>query len=108
MNLPPYPNKIGNKGTGVDIDGIKHHFVILDEIVRPQSTNPQKLIYFQKIQFDIDKKIEFRIAYYIIGKKPRMAGKWVFGQYATMMNPDDFEFLVSEAKAKGWITSGLS
>lgn len=103
MTNPPYPDKRGKKGKGNDIDGTSFTFVILDDIVRPQSTNPNKVIYLQKIQFDLDGKIEFRIAYYIIGKKPKMAGKWVFGQYATMMNPDDFDFIVKEARTRGWI-----
>lgn len=104
ITLPP-PDTKGKKGKGIDIDGTSHPFVVLDEIARPQSTNPNKVIYLQKIQFDLDGKVEYRIAYYIIGKKPKMAGKWVFGQYATMMNPDDFEFLVKEAVSRGWLGS---
>lgn len=103
MTTPPYPNKKGKKGKGTDIDGLSFSFVILDEIIRPQSTNPSKLIYLQRIQFESDGRIELRLAYYIIGKKPRMAGKWVFGQYATMMNPEDLAFLITEASARGWL-----
>jgi hypothetical protein len=105
MQQPPHPNKIGSKGRMTDISGQRLTFMILDEIVRPQSTNPDKVIYLQKIKFEQTQKIEYRIAYYIIGKKPKMAGKWVFGQYATLMTAEDFEYLITETKKKGWIGS---
>jgi len=103
MEYPPYPSRIDKAGRTRDIDGRILTFKVLDEIVRPQSTKPDKLIYLQKIQFVQDGKIEYRLAYYIIGKKPKMLGKWVFGQYATFMNPDDFEYIIREAKRKGWL-----
>ncbi len=46
---------------------------------------------------------KFRLCYYIIGKKPGMKGKWVFGQFATMLPPEDFKWIVDEAKRQGWI-----
>jgi len=103
MENPPFPNKINTKGQLTDIDGVQKTFTIVDEIIHPQSSNPQKLIILQKIQFDDSLKIEFRLAYYIIGKKPKMAGKWVFGQYATFMPIEDFQFIMNAAKQKGWL-----
>ena len=55
----------------------------------------------QKIQFD-DRKSELRLGYEIIGKKPKMLGKWVWGQYATFMPVDDFLKIVVKAQAKDW------
>ena len=105
MSLPTYPSTINSKGCSTDPDGTKHPFLILDEIIRPQTAKPDKLIYLQKVQFLLDGKIEYRLAYYIIGKKPKMLGKWVFGQYATFIKSEDFEFIIREAISKGWINS---
>ena len=103
MSLPPYPDSKNEQRTMVDINDQRLTFTILDEILRPQSNLPEKLIVLQKIQFDESKAIEFRLAYYIIGKKPRMAGKWVFGQYATLMPAEDFHYIFAEAKKRGWL-----
>jgi hypothetical protein len=43
------------------------------------------------------------IGYYVIGKKPRMAGKWVWGQFATMLPIGDFVKLVKLAQDRGWM-----
>jgi hypothetical protein len=105
MEYPPFPSKKNSKGHLKDIDGLKRTFTILDEIVRPQTSYPQKMIILQKIQFDDSLKIELRLAYYIIGKQPAMVGKWVFGQYATFIPEEDFQYIVNEAKQKGWLKS---
>jgi hypothetical protein len=97
------PSGIGKKRTITDINGNKQHFVILDEVTQVQSTYPGKVIYLQRIQFESDGRIELRLAYYIIGKKPKMADKWVWGQYATMMPAKDFQTIVAQATKKGWI-----
>lgn len=103
MNLPPYPDKKNTKGHLTDIDGKHRSFTIMDEIMRPQSGYPQKSIHLQKIEFDDTKVVEYRLAYYIIGKKPTVAGKWVFGQYATLLPAEDLAYIFAEAKKKGWI-----
>ncbi len=100
---PPLPIGKGKRRFLTDIDGRKQPFVILDEIRRIQSTDPNKAIYLQKVRFEGDGRIELRLAYYIIGKKPRMAGRWVFGQYATLMPIDDFRLIIQEAERRGWI-----
>lgn len=61
-----------------------------------------KVIYLQRIEFD-NGRIEARLAYYIIGKKPHMRGKWVWGQYATFLEVPDLKAIVRQAKKKGWI-----
>ena len=51
---------------------------------------------------EVNDRIEVRLGYYVIGEKPRMKGKWVWGQYAAMMPIEDFKFLVDEALRRGW------
>lgn len=103
IDLPPLPDNVGRKRTAKDISGATMHFTVLDEIKFTQSTYPQKAIYLQKIQFEEDGRIEMRLGYYVIGKKPRMAGKWVWGQYATMLPLNDFNQLIKQAQERGWV-----
>lgn len=101
--LPPLPVTKGKRGTNIEpITGIKIHFSVVDEVVHIQSDSPTKAIYLQKVEFEEDKRVELRLGYYIIGKKPGMLGKWVWGQYATFMPVGDFEQIIEKAKAKGW------
>jgi len=74
---------------------------IQDEIYRFQSDFPEKAIVLQKVHFE-DCSFELRLAYYIIGKKPSMKGRWVWGQYATFMPQEDFIAIYKEAKIRGW------
>lgn len=97
--LPDLPNNIGKRRRAKDPSGSFFNFTILDEIRIFQSTHPQKAIYLQRIRFD-DERIEFRLGYYVIGKKPKMAGKWVWGQFATMLPAEDFMRLVQQAQEK--------
>jgi hypothetical protein len=95
------PSNIGKRKTITDITGEKQYFTVLDEVTQVQSTAPDKVIYLQQLQFE-DRHIELRLAYYIIGKKPKMAGKWVWGQYATMIPVKDFQAIINKANEKGW------
>ena len=101
-----YPKKLDHKDTKGQTkdpaDGTISKFTIVDEIIIPQSDAPPKLIYLQKIVFE-DKKVELRLCYYIIGKLPKMKGKWVFGQYATFLPAKDFKKITNEARKRGWI-----
>jgi len=76
-------------------------FTITDEIRRGQSDLPSKIIVLERVHFD-DGRDEVRLGYYIIGKKPRMLGKWVWGLYATLLPLADFASIVKEAQARGW------
>jgi len=105
MSYPPLPSNIGKRRPITDIDGNKQHFTVLDEVTQVQSTYRDKVIYLQRIQFENDGRIELRIGYYIIGKKPKMAGKWVWGQYATMMPAKDLQSIIHQAIKKGWISA---
>jgi hypothetical protein len=95
---PEPPNHIDKKGQSVDADGRISKFTILDEICITQTGAPRKLIYLQKLQFE-NKRIELRMCYFRIGQ----TGSWVFGRFATMIPPNDYEKITNEAKRRGWI-----
>ena len=83
--------------------GDTEHFVITDEIRRRRRRLAQQIYSFQRIRYD-DGFEQFRLGYYIIGKKPGPTkGKWVWGQYCTMIPKEDFQPLISEAVRRGWI-----
>lgn len=100
MPNPPLPSNIGKRGT---LRSYSLHFRILDEVAHIQSTDLNKAIYLQQIQFEDKGNIELRLGYYIIGRKPKMKGKWTWGQYATMMPVKDLKAIIRKATEKGWI-----
>ena len=64
-----------------------------------QSTYSKKIIVLDEIDLGKNKK-ELRLRYNIIGDKPRMRGKWTFGQFATFIPPKDFRRLITLAKRR--------
>ena len=80
----------------------KHTFRLLGEVRKRQKGNSDKILVLQRIEFDEDKRIELRLAYYIIGKLRGMRGKWVWGQYASLLPPEDSLALYLKAKKKSW------
>lgn len=103
-DLPALPDNIGKRRILKDINGQVQHFTVVDEIKMQQSDHPEKAIYLQKIQYSVTGKIEIRLGYYIIGKQPRMLGKWVWGQYATIIPVADYVRMYAKAQAKGWFS----
>lgn len=102
MRYPSLQARIGKKGTLViPLSGERMKFEVIDEIRRFQSSLPSKTIVLEKIRFE-DGRIELRLGYYIIGKKPKMLGRWVWGQYATLLPVEDLAALVGEARRRGW------
>lgn len=102
--LPPLPSNVGKRGKiVVPPNGEIFHYTITDEIRVPQTGKPEKVLCLQHIEFQGDKRVEVRLGYYIIGKKPKMSGKWVWGQFAALMPLKDFKTLVQKAVKKGWI-----
>ena len=96
--------KLKTKGDLTDIDGIKREFTIDDKpIVVQQTTYPNKIFILQKIRFTDTGIEELRLGYYIIGKKPGMRGRWVWGQYCPFIPQSDFKKLVNEAQKRGWL-----
>jgi len=98
-----YPNNIGKIRKVKDIHGKDDIFVIADEIRLPQHNNPNKLIVFQKLEHQTNKKLtEYRFGYYMIGVKEGMKGKWVWGQFCLMIPSIDLKKLLKQANDKGW------
>ena len=93
-------------GQLTDIDDKKQEFDVVDEISHRQSDYPDKMFYLRKVQFRHDHRIEFRLCYWIKGKKPKAAGKWVFGQYAPFMPAEDSQAIIGTAIEKGWVSEG--
>ena len=101
MNYPPAPSNKGKYCVGRKPEGGHFRFTIVDEFHIKQTKLPTKLIYLQKIKFDSDGRIEYRLGYYVIGKRPVMRGRWVWGQFATMIPLRDFRRIVRKAKSRG-------
>ena len=104
MNYPPAPSNIGKRRTAKTPSGKRFYFAIEDEIHISQSDKPNKLIYLQRLEFESDGRVELRLGYYVIGKKPAMRRRWVWGQFATMIPVEDFRSIIQRAKRKGWLS----
>jgi hypothetical protein len=102
VEWPPLPNNIGKIRRIKAIDDRIRHFKIEDEIIRPQSNSKRKIIVLQKMRFVEEDRIEFRFGYYMIGLKPKMKGKWVWGQFCLLIPQEDLIGLIQEAKRKKW------
>lgn len=100
--IPLAPKRKGKRGKLVLPDGTCMGYTIEDELSIPQRDLPTKSIHLQRVRFD-DGREEMRLGYYIIGKKKRMRGKWVWGQFATLMPASDFRKIVRLAERNGWI-----
>src|SRR5882757_2101491 len=102
--FPELPSHVGKRGKLVlPPDKVELYYTITDEICVPQSDMPEKILCLQRMEFEKDKRIEVRLGYYIIGKLPKMRGRWVWGQFAALMTLQDFRKLVRQAEKKGWI-----
>ena len=107
--IPPLPSTIGKRGTFTDPDGTRQPFTVVDEvrqeqtkfIYAPKGEPLGAVIVLQLLRFDIGGK-ELRLGYYILGKRPTMRGKWLWGQFAPSMPVEDFKALVEKARQKGW------
>ena len=107
LELPPPPNSVGRRRRLKAIDGTVRYFTVVDEIVRQQQIRERqsgKLIYLQKLRFADDGSEQYRFCYYMLGVKPRMRGRWVFGQYALLIPSNDLRYLLDEARRRGWST----
>ena len=104
-DFPPLPDNIGKKSSLRDRDDHLVRFTIVDEVKKTLSSYSGMALYLQKIQYEADGSTEIRFGYYIIGNKDKkMAGKWVWGQYAPIIPAEDFAQIVRLAQAKGWFT----
>jgi hypothetical protein len=48
-------------------------------------------------------RVGYRFCHYMIAHKPRMKGKWAFGQFAPMMTAEELKLVFEKVKAKGWM-----
>ncbi len=103
VKIPPFIPRLGKPRRITSITGKVVHFVVEDQIERPQTGYPRKMIVLQKIRFVEDGRIELRIAYYMVGEKPGARGKWVWAQYAPLIPQADFRWIIREAKRRGWL-----
>ena len=105
MKYPKPQSKIGNDGWVNNPDGSEWHFKVIGEILHRRSDLPRQLYRLQRLQFDDKYKYEqFRLGYDIIGKKPRMKGKWIWGQYCPFIPKKDFRAIILKAVKCGWIS----
>ncbi len=98
---PPLPSRLGKTTTRKTIQGRPMVYEVVDEAVFIAPANPNKAFAIHKLRFD-DRE-EFRIGYYMIAQRPRMKGKWAWGQYAPMMTKEDMAAIFDHLKTKGWI-----
>ncbi len=92
-----------NKTTKIKrIDGSPLEYTVVEEEVFHALSNTGKAFCLHKIKHSSGKE-EFRIGYYMIAHKPRMKGKWAWGQYAPMMTAEEMKMIFDHVKEKGWI-----
>jgi hypothetical protein len=101
---PALPDNRDKRTSWKNVKGKRRDVIIKDEIRQVQSNNPRKVIFLQKMVFPKKDRWELRLCYYMIGeKKGKTKGKWVFGQYATLIPRKDFRIIIRKAKRRGWI-----
>ncbi len=101
MELSLLP-KIAMKGQLITIDGRRVRFRVDRFVLMRQSDNPKKVFVVQELIFENGKK-ELRFGYYIVGKRPAVRGKWVWGQFAPLISRRDFKKLIKLVREKGLI-----
>lgn len=101
---PKPPSRIGKTTRRKYINGNPMTYTVQDEIVPIPQNNPATAIYLQMLQFEDDGRKEMPLCYYMVGHRPRAKGKWLYGQFASMIRKEDFEQIIVKAREKGWIT----
>jgi hypothetical protein len=105
-NYPVLQTTKGNSGRSVmPPDGRHVRYVVIDEVRAFQDRAKDKIVMLQLMELE-DKRREVRVGYYIIGKLPKMHGKWVWGQYAAFMPLGIFKRLIANATKRGWFAPG--
>jgi len=101
MEYPKLASKKGKMGIRKDLfTKKKRYFTIEDEIQKTHAKN--KKIALQKLKFHDNNEIQLRLGYYILGKLPRMKGKWTWDQYGVFIPILDFKSIYKEAIERGW------
>lgn len=99
---PPLPKRLGKKTERVGISGKPLIYTVVDEGVFLAKSNPNKAFCIHKLRH-ADGREEFRIGYYMIAHKPRMKGKWAWGQFAPMMTKEEMSEIFDTIKKNGWM-----
>jgi len=99
----PLPNNVGKVRVIKNIRGITRTFRIVDEIMLLRRQKNPRIVCLQKIRFLEEKRTEYRFGYYMLGVKPGMWSKWVWGQYSLLIRISELKKLIKLAKAKGWV-----
>jgi hypothetical protein len=94
---PRLPSGKGKTRRLKTIDGHPRSYEIVDEEVFLASSDSGKAFAIHKLKYD-DGSVEFRIGYYMIGRNPKMRGKWAWGQYAPMMTEQEMEEIFDRAQ----------
>ena len=102
---PVLKSTVGKRGKSVmppngDVIG----YEVIDEVRSFQDSGRSKVILMQRMKLDSGRE-EIRVGYYIIGKLPKMKGKWVWGQYAAFIPLPVFSRLILKAVKRGWFPS---
>lgn len=90
-----FPTKNGK----LDYESIK----MVDYIIHRQSNYSHKYFIIELMKLSWRREKELRFGYYILGKKPSVAGKWRWGQSAPLIPPKDLKALINKAKKKNFI-----
>jgi hypothetical protein len=107
---PPLPpSRIGVITRTKKIDGSSMIYRVEDEEFFVAPSNPGKAFRLQQLRFDDGAGFEaghteYRVCYYMIAHRPRMKGKWAFGQFAPLMTPEELSLIVSKLHTKGWLS----
>ena len=105
MTYPDLPTTVGKHGKSVMPPyGKIIGYVVADEVRTFQDSQKTKVVIFQLMRFEDGRK-EVRVGYYIIGKLPKMRGRWVWGQFAAFIPIRTFQKLVRKATKKGWFSA---
>lgn len=70
----------------------------IDYEILPQSDSRNKYFVIELMKPEYKRRPELRIGYYILGKKPSVAGKWIWGQFAPMVPQKDIPALFKKAQ----------
>jgi hypothetical protein len=98
---PPLPSRLGKRSERTSIDGAPFSYVVENESVFVAPSNPAKAYSLQCLKHD-DGTFSYRICYYMIAHKPRMRGKWAFGQFAPIMSPNDLSLIHEKMRELDW------
>lgn len=100
---PPLPSRKNKTTKTKGIDGGELVYTVIEEDVFEAKSNPQKAFALHKLRH-ADGREEFRIGYYMIAFRPRVKGKWEWGQYAPIMTRDEMAEVFERAKKLGWLS----